>query len=83
MYFKWNLMNVTTCVNLLGKYHLIWPQGMKLGQVGGVTAEAVPVLLKEIRLFIHLSEAEYNDNCQDQYSCCCQDIIKKFESHTG
>lgn len=44
-------MNVTTCVNLLGQYHLIWPQGMKSGRVGGVTAEAVSVLLKEIRLY--------------------------------
>lgn len=32
--------------------------------------------------FLPLSTTEYNGNCQDQYSCSCQDTMK-FESYTG
>lgn len=34
------------------------------------------ILLRKIRLFITLSETEWNANCQDRYSCSCQDTMK-------
>lgn len=45
------------------------------------TTEALIILLRAIRLFVPLSETEYNDNCQDQYSCSCQNSVV-YASHT-
>lgn len=46
------------------------------------TTEALRNLLRAIKLFIPLSEREYNCCGQDRYSCSCQDTAK-FASHTG
>jgi hypothetical protein len=45
-------------------------------------SNTVTTLVRAIRLFIPLSEREYNCNCQDRYSNRCQDAMT-FASYTG
>ena len=52
------------------------------GWRGHSTTEAMTILLGAIRMFMPLSETEYNGNCQDRYSSSCQDTVT-FASHTG
>ena len=49
---------------------------------GHCKTEVVSIILRAIRLFILVREAEHNGNCQDQYNCSCQDT-EKFASHSG
>ena len=61
---------LSTCIYWSGQCCLICLQGIKLDQVGGAQKG-----WGAISLSIPFSEMEYDGNCQDWYSCSCQDTM--------
>lgn len=76
--------HVSACAYFPGPGHLIWLQGIKSGQVGGTTAQchSCDNFIKNNQIFISLSKAEYDENCQDQYNCTFQDT-RMLARYTG
>jgi hypothetical protein len=47
----------------------------RLFWTGHSTTEVMTILLRTFRLFLLVSEMEYNGNYQGQYSCICQHTV--------
>lgn len=79
---QWCLLPMTGCsfAESMHTYRakITWydPEELNLdGWEGHRKTKSVKILLRAVKLFMPLSETEYNDDCWDQYNCSLQDTM--------